>query len=251
MSIHREVYIRVVLAHAIPLVGVLLGQWDFLAFVFAYWAETYVISLVLTYIFLLLKKVKAGESGLDVPLTRFLAGMAVFTAIQLVLLALLLKSVSSFLSPGRQAPLADLFQLFIAHISQYNFLIYALAPICISIAFDLSRYVFSRAYREKNVAAKAVEDILWRIFVHCILIVTMAIRVSEGVVDSVVIVLGFFVVKAGVELLVYKERTSPGSELGQMFSGLIPSEVVADTGRTNKRRRFGGRKRRRGRRRNT
>jgi hypothetical protein len=235
MSIPKEVYIRVILAHAIPLIGVLLGQWDFLAFIFAYWAETYIISLVLAYTFLLLRKVNEGESGLTVPLTHFLVGIAIFTVIQLALLALLLKSVSVFLSPGRQASLVDLFRLFIAHISQYNFLIYALVPICISIAFDLSRYVFSQAYRQKNIAAKAVEDILWRMFVHCILIVTMAIRVSEGVADSVVIVLGFFIVKAALELYVYKGRTSPGSELGQMLSELLPSGVVADIVRAKKR----------------
>lgn len=236
MIFRREVYIRVILAHAIPLVGVLLGQWDFLAFVFAYWAETYIISLVLAYIFLLLRKVNAGESGLTVPLIRFLVGVATFTVIQLALLALLLKAVSTFLSPGRQASLIELFHLFIAHVSQFNFVIYALVPICITTAFELSRYVFSQAYREGAVAAKAVEDILWRIFVHFILIISLAIRVSEGVVDSVVIVLGFFIIKAGMELYVYKGRTSPDSDLGQMFSDLLPSGIVSDIESAKKRR---------------
>jgi hypothetical protein len=238
MSIPKEVYVRVILAHAIPLVGVLLGQWDFLAFVFAYWAETYVISLVLAYIFLLLRKANRGGTGLAVPLTHFLIGVLIFTVVQLALLALLLKSVSAFLLPGRRASLVELFNLFLDHISQFNFVIYALAPICINITFDLSRYVFSRAYEQRNTVVIAVEDILWRILVHCALIVTMAIKVSEGVVDSVVIVLGFFAIKAAAELVVYKERTSSESRLTDLLKDLIPSGVVSEIETAKKKRNF-------------
>ena len=240
MAIPWEVYIRVILVHAIPLVGVLNGQWDFLAFVFAYWAETYIFSLVFTYLFLLLNKVYRREPGLRVSPIAFLFGIAFFTVLHLGTLAALLKSVSAFLSPGRRASLVELFHLFLIHIMKYNFVVYALVPICINIAFDLSRHVLSQAYRQKTLAAKALHDILWRIFIHCLLIVALALKVSEGVADSVVIVLGFFVIKAMVELMIYKERRTPGSELGEMFDELIPYEKEADAKRTFKRRGFRG-----------
>jgi hypothetical protein len=235
MKVPREVYARIILAHAIPLVGVLLGQWDFLALIFAYWVETYIICLVLTYIFLLMRKVMVRANGLAVPLNSFLIGFAIFTVIQLVLLALLLKAVAAFLSPGRsEAPLTDLFRLFLVHISQFNFLVYAFIPICLTTGLNLLGYISSKAYRQSAVAAKAVEDLLWRIFIHFILILALAIKVSKGVVDSLVIVLGFFLSKAVVELLIYKERRTKGSEASKFFEDLLPAKVFSDIERAQK-----------------
>ena len=201
MNLFRKVYIPLYIATLIPMFGVLFAKWSVAGYLFSYWVETYIISLaVICHYFL---EVITGERdrGMRRAVTHLLVGFMAVSAVLLAVLALLLKSISWKMWPGESIPLVDLFQLFLSHITQYNFFLYAVLPVCINVAIHIGQYIFNNAYRKSSLAGEVFADLGVRFILQGFIIVWVALYTEAKQMAMM-----FFVLKVLVEVVLREEE---------------------------------------------